>query len=159
MIEAGITKRNSSAIVIVLILALLMFASCSSESEPDPKATVIKLFGAMEKDDQAALTGILDLQELMKTQNEDYALNSDSVRQFTSVQQILDDLTYDGKTKTRWFSLQRIIASTEINGDVANVQVTFVDKSRSKGYITKFGLHLVNGKWRIFSFKNISNYR
>jgi hypothetical protein len=153
------TKLAKITLLLFSLASLGLIVGCGSDDQPNPKDTVIKLFGAMEKDDQAALTGLLDLPELMKTQIDDYALNSDSVRQFTSVQQILDDLTFDGVTKTRWFSFQRIIASTEINGEVANVQVTFVDKAKSKGYITKFGLHLVNGKWRVFSFRNISNYR
>ena len=69
-----------------------------------------------------------------------------------------NDLTGDGRTKERWFALQRIIADVEIRGDVADVGVSFVDKEASKGYLTKFGLHRVNGKWKIFSFKNVSDY-
>ena len=37
--------------------------------------------------------------------------------------------------------------------ETATVEVTFVDKVNSKAYLTKFGLHKVNGKWRIYSFK------
>jgi hypothetical protein len=116
---------------------------------------VISFFGAMEKDDKAALAHLLDLAELMKTINEDYALQTDSPRVFATPLEILDDLTGEGQTKTRWFKLQRIIGATQLTGEVATVEVTFVDKQGSKGYRTKFGLHVVNGKWKIYSFKTI----
>ena len=41
-------------------------------------------------------------------------------------------------------------------GETATVEVTFVDKEESQGYRTKFGLHLKNGEWRIYSFKTFT---
>ena len=147
--------KKSPAIIFALILSVVIMniAGCSSTDTPDPKKTVISLFGAMEKNDQAALTYLLDLPELMKSINEDYALQTDKPRVFTNPEQILDDLTGDGLTKKRWFSLQRIINKSHITGETATVEVTFVDKEKSKAYLTKFGLRLVNGTWKIFSFK------
>ena len=143
------------ALIFSLILSgiIIIISGCSSSDTPDPKKTVISLFGAMEKNDQAALTYLLDLPELMKSINEDYALQTEKPRVFTSPEQILDDLTGDGLTKKRWFSLQRIINKSNITGETATVEVTFVDKEKSGAYLTKFGLRLVNGTWKIFSFK------
>ena len=143
------TGYRYPVVALAVLATALTAVSCSSEKKDDPKSTVISFFGAMEKNDQAALTALLDLPELMKNVNEDYALSSDSARMFTNPEQILKDLTYDGKTKTRWFSYQRIIADTEISGDMASVEVTFVDKEQGRAYLTKFGLHVVNGKWKI----------
>jgi hypothetical protein len=89
----------------------------------------------------------------MRNTNTDYALTGDSARVFSSPTEMLDDLTGEGKTKTEWFSYQRIINETTINGDVATVEVTFNDKARGVAYLTKFGLHSINGKWKIYSFK------
>ncbi len=143
--------------VVFAIVAIIMFGlGCSSGSrQTDPKDVVIRMFGAMEKNDKAALAHLLDLAELMRNINEDYALQTDSPRVFTSPEQILDDLTGDGLTKKRWFSLQRIINKVDVNGDIATVEVTFVDKEKSRGYRTKFGLHLVHDKWKIYSFKTM----
>jgi len=113
------------------------------------------MFGAMEKNDRATLAHLLDLAELMGNINEDYALKNDKPRVFTSPEQILDDLTGDGVTKKRWFSLQRIVNKAEIDGETATVEVTFIDKDQSKGYRTKFGLHKVHDRWKIYSFKTI----
>jgi len=51
------------------------------------------------KDDKAALAHLLDLGELMSILNDDYALQTDEPRHFTSPEQILDDLTGEGQTK------------------------------------------------------------
>lgn len=134
---------------------LLLLMACSSSNVSDPKSVVITMFGAMEKDDRATLAHLLDLAELMRNFSEDYALQTDSPRVLTNPEQILDDLTGEGLTKRRWFSLQRIINRVEVTGETATVEVTFVDKQQSKGYRTKFGLHVVNGKWKIYSFKTI----
>jgi hypothetical protein len=137
----------------VLLLAVMFLAGCSSSpSQTDPRKVVISMFGAMEKNDQAALARLLDLPALMNNTQSDYAMQTDSPRVFTSPKQILDDLTDNGATKQRWFSFQRIVNTSQINGDHATVEVTFVDKATSKAYMTKFGLLKTNGKWRIYSF-------
>lgn len=143
----------------ILFLALVPFATsalfvgCMDSGPSGPKDAVISFFGAMEKDDKAALAHLLDLPALMNTYSEDYALQTDNPRTFTSPQEILEDLTGDGLTKTRWFAMQRIVNDVEIVGESAFVEVTFVDKAQSKDYRTKFGLHIANGKWKIYSFK------
>ena len=75
---------------------------------------------------------------------------------FTNPEQVLKDLTGDGETKRIWFAHQRIIANAQVMGETATVEVTFVDKEESEGYRTKFGLHLKNGEWRIYSFKTFT---
>ncbi|HOP06442.1 MAG TPA: hypothetical protein PLF13_04035 [candidate division Zixibacteria bacterium] len=145
-----------SKLIAVIILAVLALGCGGEQGPPDPKKTVIKLFGAMEKDDKAALTYVLDLPELMKSFNADYALDTENPRVFHNPEEILDDLTGDGQTKTTWFKYQRIINQANIMGEeTASVDVTFVDKAQSRGYRARFGLHLVNGKWKIYSFNTI----
>lgn len=146
-------RRSILSIALLAAIILAQIPGCSSSGPSDPKAAVISMFGAMEKDDKAALAHLLDLPELMKSMNEDYALQTDSPRVFVTPVQLLDDLTGNGLTKTRWFSFQRIIGDTELIGEAATVEVTFIDKEKSVGYRTKFGLHIKNEKWKIYSFK------
>lgn len=146
-------RHNRVVFVSSLLLVVALLAGCGGSDSSTPKKTVIAMFGAMEKDDKAALAHLLDLAELMKNTEQDYALSSDSARTFTSPEDMLNDLTGEGKTKTEWFSYQRIINETKINGDVATVEVTFNNKETGRAYLTRFGLHMVNGKWKIYSFK------
>ena len=133
-------------------VALVGCSGGKEEISADPRQAVISFFGAMQKDDRAALAHMLDLVELMKSGHSDYALQTDQPRRFTNPEEILNDLTGEGKTKTKWFALQRIVNKAEVDGDNALVEVTFVDKDASKGYMTTFGLHKVQGNWRIYSF-------
>ena len=147
-------KRSWMMLLALATLAAAMLVVGCSESGPtNPRDTVFAFFGAMEKNDQASLAHLLDLPALMRNKAEDYAVSTDEPRIFTNPQDILNDLTNDGLTKTRWFSMQRIIADATVEPETATVEVTFVDKEHSKGYRTNFGLHKVNGKWRIYSFK------
>lgn len=154
-----LTGRSYASRFVVCGILLLSFvlAGCAGDSGGDPKKVVISMFGAMEKNDKAALAHLLDLPTLMQNTEDDYALSGDSARVFTNPQDILDDMTGNGVTKQRWFSMQRIIGETQIMDDQATVEVTFVDKANSKGYRAKFGLHRQNGKWRIYSFQTLSD--
>ena len=148
-------KTIRSILVISIALSILLLSlSCASSGPAGPRDAVIQLFGAMEKDDQAALAHLLDLSALMSNKEFDYSLKTeDEPRVFTSPIEILEDLTGDGLTKKRWFSLQRIVNQVENFGTTATVEVTFVDRNSSKSYHTKFGVHVVNDKWKIYTFK------
>jgi len=150
-----VVKTVKSILVSLIALSIALLAvSCTSSGPAGPRAAVIELFGAMEKNDQAALAHLLDLSALMKNSEFDYALKTeDEPRQFTSPIEILEDMTGEGLTKKRWFSLQRIVNKVEFFGETATVEVTFIDKNSSKSYLTKFGVHVVNEKWKIYTFK------
>jgi hypothetical protein len=127
--------------------------SCSTESNQNPKDVVIKLFGAMERNDRAAIPRLVDLPALMMIRDQDYALQTDNPRVFYNPEDILSDMVDSGLTKTRWFSMQRVVGETEIKGDTAYVEVSFIDKTADIQYYNRFGLHKSNGRWKIYSFK------
>jgi len=150
-------KRFGFGFLTVAVLAsAMLLAACGGNDMSDPRRVVISLFGAMEKNDQAALTHLLDIPELMRNSQQDYAIQQENARVFTNPEEILQDLTGEGETKKVWFSHQRIVANAQITGETATVEVTFVDKAESKGYRTMFGLHLKQGEWRIYSFKTFN---
>lgn len=148
----GQKKPNIAGISFILILIGLTM-SCGSSGDGSPKEVVIKLFGAMERDDRGAIVHLVDLPELMNKEREDYALQTDRPRIFHNPEELLDDLTGEGLTKTRWFAMQRVIGQTQIIGDTATVEVSFINKSTDVQYYTKFGLHKKNNRWKIFSFR------
>lgn len=148
--------RRFTSILITAAITLAAVGCGGDEELSDPRKTVISLFGAMARNDQAQLTYLLDIPELMNSLNEDYALQTDQPRMLFSPEDVLYDLTGDGRTKEAWFSLQRIIGKTEITGEeTATVTVTFVDKEASRGYMSRFGLHLVGDHWKIYSFRTV----
>ena len=149
----GYLKRIS---ILMLTLAPVLLSGCGGQDLSEPREVVISLFGAMEKNDEAALTHLLDLPELMRNSQEDYALQVENARVFTNPEEVLADLTGDGETKRVWFAHQRIVSNARISGETALVDVTFVSKPASHGYRTTFGLHLKHGEWRIYSFRTVT---
>ena len=51
-------------LTVVVGVGAMLLTACGGMDLSDPRQTVILLFGAMEKDDEAALTHLLDLPEL-----------------------------------------------------------------------------------------------
>jgi hypothetical protein len=139
----------------VLICVLILLPMCGDLSDDSPKEVVIRLFGAMDRDDRAAIVYILDLPSMMGLENDDYALQTDSPRTFYNPEDILDDLTGEGLTKSRWFALQRVIGRMEIHGDSALVEVSFINKEKGIQYYNKFGLCRKNNGWKIYSFRTM----
>jgi len=137
-------------------LPFLILLSCANSNSDDPKEIVIRLFGAMERDEKAAILQLVDMPALMQISGEDYALQSDNPRTFHNPEDILNDLTGDGLTKKRWFSMQRIIGRKEIIGDTAYVEVSFINKEKGIQYYNKFGLHKKESGWKIFGFRTIT---
>jgi len=140
------------------VLSILMFLGLScGETGDSPKEVVVKMFGAMDRDDIAALNDVLDIPALMERGAQDYSLQADTARVFHSPEDLLNDLTGDGKTKRRWFSYQRVMGNTEIKDDTAFVEISFIDKAKSTQYYNKFGLHRdKSGRWIIYSFRTVS---
>lgn len=134
-----------------------MSGGCSGRGDGSPRDTVTQLFGAMENNDRATVAHLLDLPALMNIKGQDYALQRPEPRVFYNPEDILDDLTEEGVTKTRWFSMQRVMGQSEIHGDTAFVEISFIDKQSNVQYYNKFGLHKVDGRWKIYSFKTIGS--
>lgn len=145
--------RITRLLLSVMILAATLIA-CDETNMDDPRQVVFGLFGAMEKNDEAALAHLLDLPALMRDSQTDYAMQREEARVFTNPEEVLKDLTGDGETKQLWFSLQRVVGTAEIRGESALVEVTFFNPE--KRFYTKFGLHQKNGEWRIYSFNTMT---
>jgi hypothetical protein len=151
---------NKILLYVCLLSALFLsaqFIGCAGAGGGSPKDVVIKLFGAMERNDRAGIVNLLDMAALMNITDHDYALQRKEPRVFHNPEALLDDLTGTGLTKTKWFNMQRVVGNTEIHGDTAYVEVSFISKKTNTQYYNKFGLHRQNGRWRIYSFKTISD--
>jgi hypothetical protein len=152
-------SRNQISLGIIISLVLFVFSQlvgCGGAGGDSPKEVVIKLFGAMERDDRPAIVNSLDMAALMNSTDQDYALQREQPRVFHNPEKLLDDLTGVGLTKTTWFNMKRVVGNTEIHGDTAYVEVSFISPKTGIQYYNKFGLHRMNGQWRIYSFRTMT---
>lgn len=142
---------------ITLFLLLLGLAGCSSPDRNDPREVVLTMIRGMEHSDSIAIVSCLDFASLLKPSTTDYALRMDSVRVFPDSQAMLKDLMAGGLTRERWLQMQRIVGSTTTSGDTALVEVSFISRLTNTQNYNKWGLHKINGKWKIFSFHMVKD--
>jgi len=139
---------------ILAICLIISLSACggNSYSESDPRQVVIKTFGAMEDGNRSALAHYLDFGRLLNPGDRDITLKTDSVRNFRTPDELLDDLLEGGLTHDRWFAMQRVVGSSDQIGDTAWVEVSFISNETNRQYLNKWGLHKIDGNWKIFSF-------
>ncbi|MFQ5606734.1 MAG: hypothetical protein ACE5GA_02215, partial [Candidatus Zixiibacteriota bacterium] len=134
-------------------LLLLAMGGCGGVVSDSPKQVVLQLFGAMERNDKGVIAHVLDLPALMAITDSDYALQLDTPRVMRSPTDIIEDLVGQGRTKSVWFSMKRVVNTEEVVGDTAYVEVTFLSEKTGIKYYNKFGLRRFGEQWRIFSFR------
>jgi hypothetical protein len=139
---------------LVALLAVLVL-SCSSG--PDPRSAVIDFLQRdMFYSDTLAISEKLEVQSVLAERKSDLLAEGDSARaERYTVDSLIGDLTSGGELHRRWLSHQIIVSEVIQKGDSAEVEVSFIDAVRSVQYYNRMGLHLVDGKWKIYSFKTL----
>ena len=136
-------------------LCLLMFfvAIWSCSNKPDPREDVKKLIAAVDQSDTTALKESLDL-DWMVNQRLKVVPEKDSLTSFFKKrQELLEDLTGNGATRVSWNNSLVVIGKSEIVGDSATVEVTYIDKTNGIKDYTRMGLYFKDGKWKIYDLK------
>jgi hypothetical protein len=134
-------------------LLILSLASCASE--PEPRRTVMRFLESLRSDTTSYdyLTQLLDLDELV---TETSVYSYDSTISFDANRRNLAGLLLKGgDIRERWIKNQIILGNVELLRDTASVEVSFIDKNAVpvKQYYNKMGVHVVDGRWKIFSFR------
>jgi len=144
-------KRFFKFIGLSILIFLISLPTCSKR--PDPRKSVKKLITAVDQSDTTALKEYLDLDELLRERLEGF---SEEVKEelIPKLRQgILEDLTGDGLTRMSWKNSLLVVGKSEVIGDSATVEVTFINKlSGTKDY-TKMGLYFKDGKWKIYNLR------
>jgi hypothetical protein len=138
-----------------LPLILFLFVVISCASDPEPRDTVRHFLQSLRVDTTGYdyLSQLLDLDELVM-ENTIYAYDTTLTLE-ANKERFVKSLQKGGSVRERWIKNQIILGSTEVLGDTAAVEVSFVDKSAVpvKQYYNKMGVHVVDGSWKIFSLR------
>ncbi|MCJ7498111.1 MAG: hypothetical protein MUO78_08270 [candidate division Zixibacteria bacterium] len=144
-------KRLFQMIGLSLLLFIISLTSCSNK--PDPREEVKKLMTAVDQSDTTALKEYLDL-EWIANENLRGFSEKDKEELYPKIrQEILRDLTGDGPTRMSWKNSLVVIGKSEVKGDSATVEVTYVSKLSGIKNYTKMGLYFKDGKWKIYSLR------
>lgn len=136
----------------LMAVGLLALALVSCASEPEPRRTVMHFLQSLRTDTTSYeyLEGLLDLDELI-TENAIYSYDS-TISLQANKRKLVSLLQKGGDVRKRWIGNQIILGDVDVLGDTATVEVSFIDSSLVQHY-NKMGVHLTDGRWKIFSFR------
>ncbi|HVP36790.1 MAG TPA: hypothetical protein VMT04_07315 [Terriglobales bacterium] len=138
---------------ICLCLLIFFVAICSCSTKPDPREDVKKLIAAVDQSDTTALKESLDLNWMINQRLEGIPEKDRPALFPKKRQELLDDLTGNGATRTSWNNSLVVIGKSEVADDSATVEVTYIDKINGIKDYTRMGLYFKDGKWKIYDLK------
>ena len=136
---------------LILILAI---AAVACSGKPDPKNTVFDFLEAVMVSDSLGIVNTLDvdayvLSHLMEMSPEDSALAIPEQRQKT-----IQSLLGDGDTRSRWLRQQILVNEALVTDTLAEVEVSFIDKTSGHMVYTKMQLKWQpDDTWKIVFFR------
>ncbi|MDH4222301.1 MAG: hypothetical protein OEV55_02050 [candidate division Zixibacteria bacterium] len=144
-------NRQIRFICLGVIFSLSLLPGCSTR--PDPRNTINKFITAVDQSDTTFLAEHLDFQALLEKSLEGF-LEKDKEELFPQLrQQLLTSFTNDGLTRMHWKSNLIVVGKSEVAGDSATVEVTYLNKSSGTRDYTRIGLFFKDGKWKIYNLK------
>jgi len=144
-------KRAFQLLGLLLLPFLIFLLTCSNR--PDPREEIKKLIATVDQSDTTALKEHLDI-EWIANENLRGFSEKDKDELYPKIrQEILRDLTGEGSTRMSWKNSLVVIGKSEVKGDSATVEVTYVSKLSGIKNYTKMGLYFKDGKWKIYNLR------
>jgi outer membrane murein-binding lipoprotein Lpp len=148
-------------IVVTLIGAVIALsigvAGCSSGSRPDPKDAVKAMFDAMRTSDSVTLASVVDLSAASHDLRSELAgAAGDTAANQEWDKLLLKEMTGEGVIRQRWLNdNQVVLGRSEVTGDSALVEVSFLDRVTRVQYYNKMRLHFRDGHWVVTDFRTM----
>jgi len=136
----------------LLILVIPLLLACSSQ--PGPKDVVFEFIDGVLTSDSLIVVKNLDIDAYIKSLMMEMSPADSSAILSEKRVSTIQTLLGDGETRRRWLRSQ-IIVNTETKSDsVAEVEVSFIDRSINHQLYTKMQLkRQVDKSWKIVFFK------
>lgn len=138
-------------LAVAVISALVTWVAC--ESETGPKDTVLEFINQLRSDQSFDLDDYLDLNQLVRENVPNLYLYDTTLTIQQNIAEYKKLFAPDGRIRRLWTEKQIVIGETEMLGDTAYVEVSFIDRQTRKQYYNKWGLRLTDQDWIIFAFK------
>ncbi len=141
------------------ILILLLFVSAASilvvcgSGEPQPRSEVLDFVNALHKNQPIDLNNYLDMNQIVREDAANVYIYNDSLTLPENIQRFTDLFEPGGRLRQLWTNMQIVIGDTEVRGDTALVEVSFIDRQTRRQFYNKWGLIRTGEGWRIFAFK------
>jgi hypothetical protein len=137
------------------LVLLWLFGACCARGRPDPKDTLKGMFAAMEGSDSLSLVAQIDLASAAQSVRGDLDSATATGGRPDWGGLLLASLTGEGRLRKRWLENQIVLGESQVLGDSALVEVSFLDRLTRVQYYNKMRLVYRDGRWVVTSFRTM----
>ena len=143
-----------AAVAGVVLLAVAGMSGCSRG--PTPKNAVMDFFTGLHASDTTLLRRTVDFDRAWGSVQADLKEVGDSTGGVIPWgDRLYASLTGEGRLRKRWTKTQIVINKTQLAGDSATVEVSFIDRETGMHYYNRMGLVRRAGGWVIVAFRTM----
>jgi hypothetical protein len=141
-------RTRTQFLLTCLLPVLLIFCG----GQKSPKSVVKEFIWAVQDSESAKIISCLDLDTMVRRSLRTTTPEDSLLVLGVYKQRILGTLLREGHRRTTWLKSQIVIGTGEIRGNLAEVEVSFIDKETGRQNYTKMQLHETEGGWKIIYF-------
>ncbi|MBD3218360.1 MAG: hypothetical protein GF310_08790 [candidate division Zixibacteria bacterium] len=139
--------------IITAAIFLIAFSACEQQPSEQARARVLDFVKAIGSEGSIDLDQYLAINELVRENAESVYIYNDSLSISKNIDKYMELFEPNGKVRRLWTQKQIIVGDSEVRGDTAYVEVSFVDREDNTHFYNKMGLKRTQDGWRIFAFK------
>jgi len=153
MKDLSASRFRWAAVFGVMVINLALSA-CSDK--PDAKDTIMDLFTALHTNDTSLVRRSIDFGRAWASVKDDLRQPEDSLlADIPWGERLFASLTGNGDLRQRWTKMQVVINKTDLFGDSASVEVSFIDRKSGMHFYNKMGLTRKGDRWVIVAFRTL----
>ncbi|MCP4632761.1 MAG: hypothetical protein GY855_07525 [candidate division Zixibacteria bacterium] len=135
--------------ITILLIISLVFIACGGDN---PRNTVKDFVGAVLVDDSMVIDSLVDWEKMITSRLEEMS-PEDSAKSFTYYKnEFFKSLVDNGKRRQNYLNSQIVIGKGDVEGDRAEVELSFIDKTTGIQNYTKVVLVKKTEGWKIIYF-------
>lgn len=131
----------------------LALTACEESPADRARSTVLDFVKALGSGGSIDLDNYLILSEVVRENAENVYIYNDSLSVSQNIEQFRKLFEPNGKVRRLWTQNQIIVGESEVMGDTAYVEVSFVNRDEGRQFYNKMGLKRTDEGWKIFAFK------
>jgi hypothetical protein len=132
---------------------LLAIVACEQEPAERARSTVLDFVRELRSEGSIELDNYLILSEVVRENAENVYTYNDSLPVSQNIEQFRKLFESNGRVRRLWTEKQIIVGESEVLGDTAYVEVSFIDREERRQFYNKMGLKRTDEGWKIFAFK------
>ncbi len=135
--------------LIIAMTAVSILAACGPKETPR-KAAFDFIYAVLDGD-SLAIEHHLDLDAMVTRRMTEFT-PADTLTPEVLRRILIGNLTGDGGTRLLWKNQQIIVNQEFVNGDSAQVEMTFIDQTTGKTEYSMIYLYRTQGRWRVYFY-------